>query len=78
MPGTEDGFWTDSHHESVDAAVQKAREITLKSFNELGSLSKWRDMGIVGLVYDSQGHLVWRGDEIFDEPKSSDGTTSSI
>jgi hypothetical protein len=48
-------------YDNIEMAIKVAREITKKSIKQCGSIARWSNEGMAGLVYDAQGFLVWHG-----------------
>ena len=57
------GYGTEDYYDDLDEAIEVARQITEEGIKHCGSVENWHGMGNAGLVYDSQGKLVWDGIE---------------
>ncbi len=57
----EDGYSFGTPYDTLEGAIKVAEKITNEGIKHSGSVSNWRGMGNAGLVYDSQGKLVWDG-----------------
>jgi hypothetical protein len=57
----EGGYGTHGEYPTLQEAIAVARQITEEAIRECGSKENWEGMGDAGLVYDSQGMLVWDG-----------------
>ena len=49
------------YYDDLNKAIEVDQNITEESIKQFKSIEKWRGIDITGLVYDSQGLLVWDG-----------------
>lgn len=47
------------YYDDLNEAIKVDRNITKENIKQFKSIEKWRDIDTTGLVYDSQGLLVW-------------------
>ena len=49
------------YYDDLNKAIEVDQNITEESIKQFKSIEKWRGIDTTGLVYDSQGLLVWDG-----------------
>ncbi len=55
----ENDYYVVGYFNDIEDAILSAKNLTEESIKECGSVDNWQDSGSIGLVYDSQGYLVW-------------------